>query len=275
MTEESEDQTQRVFELLHSLVRETEALQTALERELLFEESSDGKSISPHGKDYLKSRSLYRDFEWRINRKELTLQKVTRALGLILREIGFFRVMLQNLNGSVTRQQPLTPSKRPIRLERLIEEVVDLFEYSADAKGVDIRTHIIGNPVANIDRDLIHRVLVNLVDNAVKYSYSSADTSNQRYINIECRRHSVHGDWMISVSSYGVRIDQGEISSGYLFEYGTRGRFSNDRRRSGTGIGLAEAKRIVEAHHGKIQVESNKTLGDTFLTTVKVILPAT
>src|SRR5687768_824249 len=130
MSEDSEEQTLlQMFELLHSLVRETEALERAIERELLFDDKGDGKFVSPHGDDYQKSRSLYRDLEWRISRKQLTFPKATRALGLIIREVGFFRVMVQNFYGSLNKKQPLRPIKRPVRLEPLIEEVVDLFEY--------------------------------------------------------------------------------------------------------------------------------------------------
>jgi len=276
MPEEPQDEMLlRISELLHLLVRETDALEKAIEKELLSDEKGGDRLAFSHGDDYQKHRSLYRDLEWRVNKKELTFPKVVRALGLILREVTFFSVAVHNSYGSLTQNQPLTPNKRPTRLEPLIEEVVDLFEYSALAKGVEMRTQIAGNPILNIDRGLIHRVLVNLIDNAVKYSYSSAESSHQRYISVDCRRHSVHGDWVIAIASYGVGIDQNEIATGIIFQYGTRGRFSSDRRRSGTGIGLAEAKRIVDAHHGKIQVESTRTAGDTFLTTVKVILPGT
>lgn len=276
MSEDAQDEMLlRMSELLHLLVRETEALEKAVEKELLSDDQGGGRGGLSYGDDYQKHRSLYRDLEWRVNNKQLTFSKAARALGLILREVAFFSVAVHNSYGSLTQGQPLLPNKRPIRVEPLIEEVVDLFEYSALAKGVEMRTQIAGNPILNIDRGLIHRVLVNLIDNAVKYSYSSAEASHQRYISVDCRRHSVHGDWVIAISSYGVGIDEHEITSGVIYEYGRRGRFSSDRRRSGTGIGLAEAKRIVDAHHGKIHVESTRTAGDTFLTTVKVILPGT
>lgn len=275
MPEDKQDElVLQTFELFHLLVRETDALEKAIEQELFLEEKGTSGFSSLHGDDYQKSRSLYRDLEWLVNAKQLSLPRVVRALGLIIREVSFFNVSVHNVYGSLTQNQPLVANKKPIRLEPLIEEVVDLFEYSASAKGVEIRTQIAGNPTLNIDRSLIHRLLVNIIDNAVKYSYSSAESSKPRFIAIECRRHSIHGDWVISIGSYGVGIDEDEIASGYLFQYGTRGKFSGDRGRSGTGVGLAEAKRIVDAHHGKILLESTRTAGNTFLTTVKVVLPS-
>lgn len=275
MREDGEDSTLFLaFELLHALERETGALQKAIERELLLDDSNK-KTETSRGSLNLRNRSFYRDLEWRMARGQLNSTKTTRTLFLIIREVNLFRVMVQNFLGSVTHDQPLTLDKRPVKLIPIIEEVVDLFEFSATDKGVELRTHLAGDPTVIVDRELIHRVLVNLIDNAIKYSYSSAEYASQRYISIESRRHSKDGDWLLSVASYGVGIDEAEISSGFIFKYGARGAFASERNRVGTGIGLAEAKRIVEAHQGKINVESHKLAGgETFLTTVKVVIPS-
>jgi len=195
------------------------------------------------------------------------------ALDLIIREIHFFGVMLHNQLGAVTRAQPLSLNKLPVKIGPLIEEVVDLFSVTASRKGVELKANLSGETVLIVDRALLHRAFVNIIDNAIKYSYSGADSGDERFILIESRRHSIRGDWMVSVTSYGVGIDSEEILSGYIFEYGARGKLSQDRGRGGSGIGLAEAKRIVEAHHGRITVESRNVTGSTFLTTVRMILP--
>lgn len=267
------------YQLLHTLVRESEALAIAVERELLIDDGS--KQITALQRaEFDKARSLYRDLEWRIQKKQLSFAKLVRTLGLIIREVNFFRVMVQNFYGSLDKDQPLTLNKRPVKLEALIEEIVDLFEYAAEAKGIEIKTHIAkdktlaeSSPTITLDRELAHRMIVNLIDNAIKYSFFSSESSHQRFISIDCRRHSIRGDWAISVASYGVGIDEEEIKTGSIFEYGVRGKFSTDRGRIGTGIGLAEAKRIVDAHGGKIHIDSVKQGVGTYLTTVKVILP--
>src|SRR5205823_10400963 len=91
---------------------------------------------------------------------------------------------------------------------------------------------------------------------------------------VRCYRYSNHGDWAISFENYGVGITKDEIVSGTIFKYGARGELSGDRGRKGTGIGLAETKRIVDAHGGKIVINSVTKSDDAYLTSIKVILPS-
>jgi len=248
-----------------------DALDATVKEQLTFaEHPSVGSKILPGSRTHV---SFYKDFEWGVATGKLNLNNATRALRLIIRQVDYFRVMVNNSLGSLSRGQELTLSRQEVDLEALLEEVVDLFDYLAEQKGVDIKLKVVGHPVIFVDRSLTHRLLVNLVDNAIKYSYSSSETSDKRYILIECHRYSIQNDWMIMVKSYGVGIDPEEIKSGSIFQYGARGKFATDRGRDGTGIGLAEAKRIAEAHLAEIKLESQRIAGDTFLTSARVILP--
>jgi signal transduction histidine kinase len=266
MPQDDDDLILLTFEILHDLARESDALHAAIKR-VLQPKNTVGDTSSRYANN--ADASFYPSLEWRIAERDLSAAQMAEALDLIIREIHFFRLMVHNQLGAVTRSQPLSLRKLPVKLITLIEDVVELFRVAASHKGVELRTHLAGDSILLADRELIHRALVNIVDNAIKYSYSGGE----RFIVIESRRHSIRDDWMISVASYGVGIDANEISTGYIFEYGTRGKLSGDRGRSGTGIGLAEAKRIVEAHHGRLNLESRNVTGDTFLTTVKIILP--
>lgn len=272
MSDEKNSMLFLTFGLLHDLVRETDALHHTVERELLLDENSK-RGDAPYGSPHPEANSFYRDLEWRISKGQLSPEQTTHALNLILREVNFFRVMVHNYCGAIMRHQQLVLNKKRVKLESLIEEIIDLFMFSAADKGVDIITRVASTAIFFIDRELVYRVLVNVIDNAIKYSYSSVESSIRRHITVEARRHSVQGDWVISVASYGVGITEEEISSGYIFEYGNRGMRAADRGRGGTGIGLAEAKRIVEAHKGKIQVTSREMTTEAYLTTVKIILP--
>jgi len=265
-----------VFEVLHALVREAKALDSAVARLLRSDPGpSKNNADEPSTLPWQGGESFYRALEGKIDRGELTFSQATDMLRVILREVDYFGVLVQNLLGSVTSDQALTVNRRPVDLEGLINEVVDLFEHLASERRIDILTYIHDDAVLNIDRNLTRRMIVNLLDNAIKYSYAPPEAGGKRFVVVECRRHSVYGDMAISIKSYGVEIDPDEITTGYIFKYGARGKYANDRGRSGTGIGLAEAKRIAEAHRGELRINSERQKGNTFLTIVTAVLPKT
>jgi signal transduction histidine kinase len=265
----SEDQPlYLIVEMTHVLARECDALDKIIKETLL----GNGDGDTPTSMRRRRRRSFYRDFEWRVGAGLLTAPKTISALRRILRQTDHFRIQVHNLLGSVSQDQSLSLNREQIDLEALLQEVIDLFEYSALEKGIEIRSQVVGRPSIFADRDLLYRMFVNLTDNAIKYSYSKSEASGERFITIDCHRYSMHNDWLVEYKSYGVGIDPEEISTGYIFQYGKRGKFSEDRGRPGTGIGLAEAKRIAEAHRGTIKVESAKLDGGNYLTSVKVII---
>lgn len=259
-----------VIEMAHALARECDALDKAIRDSLLSDVK--GSTEAPAAIKRKTRSSFYRDFEWRVAAGLVKPAKAISALNRIIRQADHFRVQVNNLLGSLSQDQVLTLNQEPMDLEGLLQEVMDLFEFSAAEKGIEIRTKFVGHPVLVADRDLLHRMFVNLCDNAIKYSYSKSEASGDRFINIECHRYSMHNDWIITFRSYGVGIDAEEIASGYIFQYGARGRLSTDRGRAGTGIGLAEAKRIAEAHRGEIKVDSTKLEGGSYVTSVRVIV---
>jgi len=192
-----------------------------------------------------------------------------------VREIAYFDVLIQNLIGYFSRDDGYTPRKKVIPLRPLLEEVVDLFDFLAAEKGVAINILVADELWLKVDRDLILRLLVNVVDNAVKYSYSSSEKGRRRFIGITCKRHTIEGGVRITVSSYGVGVLEEELASGKLFLYGVRGVLARDRERRGMGIGLAEAMRIANAHGGSIEMDSRLQPGESYLTSVNIVLPAT
>jgi two-component system phosphate regulon sensor histidine kinase PhoR len=273
-TSDDEDRTTLiVFEVVHDLVRESIALKAAV-RSRLFADSgrgqpNDGSRISELG----QRASLYSDLESIIEHGELSPGRATTILGIVLHEIDYFGVQVENLLGSLTREEPVTVAPQPVRLEPLMREVIDFLEFLAADKRVSINLRMSGDPVLSLDRRLVYRMLVNLLDNAIKCSFSGSEKTGVRSVLVEARRHTVHNDWAITITSYGVAIDQEEIDSGYIFRYGARGSRSSGRGRTGTGIGLAEAKRIAEAHRGRLCIESRILRENTYLTTAKLVLP--
>jgi signal transduction histidine kinase len=259
-----------VDETIHLLARNYQALDGTV-RQLL--EGSDQTEFLPlMGPATSRNHSLCALFNWKKQTHRISGSQVEKLLSLVLREIDRHGTIILNLLSSLDREEPTKPKRQPEDLHELLQEVVEVFEGIAAEKGVDIRLDVKGRPVLSVDRQMIYRVFMNLVDNAVKYSYSPTERSPTRYIEIRCRRHTAEGDWTVAVESYGVGILPDEIRTGELFEYGRRGKLAHDRYRTGAGIGLAEARRLVVAHGGDIRIDS-RPLHGAYLTTLTVQLP--
>jgi signal transduction histidine kinase len=95
-------------------------------------------------------------------------------------------------------------------------------------------------------------VLKNVLDNAVKYSFK---TSQPVEISMEFR----HPCWMIQIRDHGVGIPEDELP--YIFEPFYRVDKSRSKDTGGYGLGLSLCKTVMEAHQGKIEVESSPDRG--------------
>jgi len=191
------------------------------------------------------------------------------------------RLMIQNLLGALEPDGNGDTPKTRVNLSRMVVEVVELVELVAEQRGIDLRLQARDEQKAALYANdlLLFRMLYNVIENAVKYSFETSANGSPRHIDIDVRRHTVTNDWLIEVKSYGVGILPEEIASGRLFEYGFRGQLARDRERSGGGIGLAEALKIVKLHKGRIIAKSTPVAidGDSetspYLTTMQIYLP--
>ena len=81
-------------------------------------------------------------------------------------------------------------------------------------------------------------------------------------------------DYVVEISNYGVGIRPNELAT--VFQRGYRGALAHAEYRSGTGVGLAVAKRVIEHHRGSLSISSKPVAGDAdgpYLTKVTVTLP--
>jgi signal transduction histidine kinase len=148
---------------------------------------------------------------------------------------------------------------RPYRLEpldlgRLVRSVVEEFKQEVDSNHLvmDCNTQDEG-PKVNGDRDALAQALWNLLDNAVKYS------SDRPSIQIEVETGN---QVSIRVRDRGVGIPESEKSR--ILRKFTRGSSAEMLGIKGTGIGLAMVKHIVDAHGGKVLIDSEPGKGSTF-----------
>ncbi|MEO5886330.1 MAG: ATP-binding protein, partial [Anaerolineales bacterium] len=111
-------------------------------------------------------------------------------------------------------------------------------------------------PNVRIDSQRLEQVLVNLIHNAVKFTRAGGE--------VALIAEAVDGFVRFAVRDSGVGIPQEEIPRIFERFY----RVDKSRTGSGTGLGLSIAKHIVEAHAGKIWVESVDGRGSTFYFTI-------
>jgi len=135
----------------------------------------------------------------------------------------------------------------------LVAEAVEEIHPTAEAKGQLIRMELAPRlPTLEMDVDMIRRVLINLLENAIKYTRSGDQ--------ITVRADSRNGELIVSVADSGPGIPEEDLDK--IFDKFTR--VTKDNRPKGLGLGLAFCRLAVEAHRGKIWVESEEGQGSTF-----------
>jgi signal transduction histidine kinase len=105
-----------------------------------------------------------------------------------------------------------------------------------------------------VDEDAIVQALINLLDNAVKYSPEPGQ------VRVTLIRRD--GELLLQVADRGIGIDPRKL--GMIFEKFYRCEDELTRQTTGTGIGLSIVKYIAEAHNGRIQVQSVPGQGSEF-----------
>lgn len=150
----------------------------------------------------------------------------------------------------------LTPMRSAIQVETAWQDVANLLLPLAQAKDMELKAEFPREMlVISADQILFRRVLENLLENAIKYSppHTIVSLSVQR-TDSEAR---------IAVKDQGPGIPPENLP--HLFEFFFRGREVPEG--GGFGLGLATVKRIVEAHGGRVWVESRPGQGATFFFT--------
>jgi len=144
-----------------------------------------------------------------------------------------------------------------VSVERVIDNAVEKVgaQYPAHRFRVDLHDRL---PMANADELRLERVLYNLLENAAKYSRQPGE------IRVSVRREDDH--LVIGVCDQGIGISQRDQTR--IFAPFQRLEGHKPDRVRGAGLGLLVCRRLVEAHGGRIWVESEPGKGSTFLFTL-------
>jgi heavy metal sensor kinase len=153
----------------------------------------------------------------------------------------------------------LRMDNREVNLTQLLSEVYDQTRILAEAKNLNLSLDPLQSLWVQGDPELLRRLLLNLVDNGIKYTPPGGQ------VTLSLQRE---GKWAsLKVRDTGIGLSPEEQNQ--IFKRFYRSAEARSRGEGGAGLGLCIARSIAEAHGGKIQVESTSGQGSTF----SVLLP--
>lgn len=151
--------------------------------------------------------------------------------------------------------------KEIINVNSAIKDVYNLMKNTADTKGIGVELTIKNSPKICGDKDRFKQMLINLIDNAIKYS----ESGDKVYIGSEIKEEKC----IVWIEDTGSGISEEHIPR--LFERFYRVDKARSRARGGTGLGLAIVKHIVLSFEGEIYVESKLGHGTKFIVEIPLL----
>jgi len=178
----------------------------------------------------------------------------TGSLATVIREeSNRLKVLVERvLHTAIFEKARLELNKQPVDLHALIIRSVDAFKLQVNGRGGTISTFLdASDPIVVLDEANFFNVLLNLIDNALKYTLSTPE--------ITVTTAAWHRGIVITVSDNGIGIPREHLK--HIFEKFYRVPAGNTHNIKGFGLGLSYVKKIVEEHYGTIKVESQTAKG--------------
>jgi PAS domain S-box-containing protein len=184
-----------------------------------------------------------------LQRLVVLFDAITTRTAVVQMELPF-ATLREYITADIRAREP----KERLPVKTLVEEAIKRLADFARSSHIEIqwRDRDLWVEVEGSRRDLV-RVLANLLHNAIKYTWRRERTRSSW---IEIKTSLDDRLVCIEFENWGVPIAKEEIEQGLIFELGYRGKWSTDRGRLGTGIGLTDAEHVARAHGGHIRVES-------------------
>src|SRR5579864_3464281 len=182
-----------------------------------------------------------------------TLSKQLEHVELLARTVSDLMEVAQSESEEIKLQREKED------LSELVQTAIDGMRPQASERGIQISGTVQQNVVGAFDAGQIWRLLLNLLDNAIKFNRTGG------HVDVTL---SVHNDVaIVSVTDNGSGIDSEDQI--HIFERGYRSQAARKSGVPGTGLGLHFARSIAEAHGGRIELTSTPGQGACF----RVILP--
>lgn len=140
-------------------------------------------------------------------------------------------------------------------LKAIVEDVVSVLQVTADKKSISLNYEVEEDLNIKANRDRIKQMLINLIDNAIKYNSDNG--------SVYVRAWKSEGRTVISVRDTGIGIARQHLSR--IFERFYRVDKGRSRNMGGTGLGLSIVKHIVNLYNGDINVDSESGKGTEFI----------
>jgi two-component system phosphate regulon sensor histidine kinase PhoR len=187
--------------------------------------------------------------------------EVKRFLGIIDKHVKRLTAIVDDLMQLARLEQgaeqpALNLSRVPV--QSMLYSARQLCHHKAEEKSMRVEITCDETLTMPTDADLMEQAIVNLLDNAIKYSPPDG--------RIELSAQTESNRLRIRVKDEGIGISKKHLPR--LFERFYRVDKARSRRMGGTGLGLAIVKHIVQAHNGQVTVESELGKGSTFTITL-------
>lgn len=177
-------------------------------------------------------------------------------LKIILKESNRLKSLIKELlDLSKIEQVGFKLESQNVNLYTIIEEIIAMVKGKLDEKNLHLSLKASDEEIYMLgDYNRLKQIFLNLIDNAINYTPQNRDI----FVSIEESQKQI----IIQVADTGIGIQQEEIPR--IFERFYRVDKARSRNMGGTGLGLAIVKHLVEAHHGKISVQSEFGKGTIF-----------
>ena len=182
---------------------------------------------------------------------------MTRFTGIISRQSERLHAIVEDLLSLARieqgkREDAIEVEAAPV--SPIIASAVEACQSKADHKNISIRTSCQTGLQAQVNRVLIEQAMINLIDNAIKYSPEAT--------RVDITARQTDAEVMIDVADQGRGIEARHLPR--LFERFYRTDKARSRAVGGTGLGLSIVKHIAEAQGGRVSVLSHPGRGSTF-----------
>jgi len=222
---ETRELARKKKEFVANLVHE---LKTPLTSISGFLESIEGNQLSPENQNYL---SIIKRNTHRLIRMVEDLSKLAEL-----------------------EEKEFQLESEPVDVVEIARAVVEAYQKEARAKGLYLRLEAEPLPIILADAFQMEQLIVNLVDNAIRYTENGGVI-----VKIEKKEREI----LLSVADTGLGIAEEDLPR--IFERFYVVDKSRSRKTGGTGLGLSIVKHIVMAYQGKIEVQSSPGFGTSFL----------
>lgn len=166
---------------------------------------------------------------------------------------------LKNIVNKILSFSQIDANKKQYNFELLdpneiVNEVLDTYSYHLNENGFSYQLRLNGTTKLHADRQSLIEVIINLIDNAIKYSRDQKEVTITSQVKSDM--------YVLSVADHGIGIDKKD--QGKVFEKFYRAEGGDIHTTKGTGLGLSLVHQIMSAHGGSISLKSKTNEGSTF-----------